>query len=362
MASRIHANPPFLPPQQRNLKHLLMSPAATRAKFASCDLDEPQSPATPAGKRKGIWDDDCCSTALPTPGGPDSPSPWPSPAPGHWASSPVPAHGTPGSFRPQAPLATFVPSDLAGCLEMDFVDAMVLRLPPVPEGSGKPGCLGDSDMVFSPDSWSSMTPPPLWNPVVPLADFEMQLTPPASPLVSSREVVFATPHKPVSNRSPRAPCKATVPRLLSALQCWDLGGVRQALQDDPECAQFPFWEHALEPPLCAAVRLGCGPEIIELLIDHGAAVNALDAKGYAPLDILKADTCRWGSVPFSNEYVDGGRIIDLLTQAGAKEGTSRGEDNDETSEDTVFAGEVQRMPLPAMPEFYSQSSVPRKLF
>jgi len=330
-------------------------------KFVSCDSDEPQSPATPAGKRKGIWDEDCCSTALPSPwAGPDSPSPWPSPAPGHWASSPVPAHGTPGSFRPQASVTTFVPSDLAGCLEMDFVDAMNLRLPPVPEGSVKPGCQGDSDMVFSPDSWSPMTPPPLWNPVAPLANSEMQLTPPASPLVSSRDVVLATPHKPVSNRSPRAPCKAVVPRLLSALQCWDVDGVRQALDVDPECAQFPFWEHALEPPLCAAVRLGCGPEIIELLLAHDAAVNALDGKGRTPIDILKADTCRWGSVPFNEEFVDGSRIVDLLIQAGAKERTSTGEHDGDG--ETVSAEEVHRTPLPVMPQFYSQSSVPRKLF
>jgi hypothetical protein len=241
---------------------------------------------------------------------------------------------------------------------MDFVDAMVLRLPPVPEGSGNPG---DTDVVFSPGSWSSMTPPPLWNPVSPLADAEMLLTPPASPLVNSRDVVFETPIKPVSIRSPRAPCKAAVPRLLSALQCWDLGGVRQALEVDPECAQFPFWEHALEPPLCAAVRLGCGPEIIELLITHGAAVNAVDAKGRAPLDILKADACRWGSVPFNDNVVNGDRIIDLLTQAGAKESISESKD-DEEIEDRGLAGEVRRSPLPTMPEFYSPSSVPRKLF
>jgi len=175
------------------------------------------------------------------------------------------------------------------------------------------------------------------------------------------DVVFATPIKPVSTRSPRAPCKAAMPRLLAALQCWDLGGVRQALEDDPECAQFPFWEHALEPPLCAAVRLGCGPEIIELLINHGAAVNAVDAKGRAPLDIVKADTCRWGSVPFNDDFVNGGRITDLLTQAGAKENISQSNDDAE-NQDTGLAGEVRRTPLPTMPEFYSQSSVPRKLF
>jgi len=117
----------------------------------------------------------------------------------------------------------------------------------------------------------------------------------------------------------------------------------------------------MEPPLCAAVRLGCGPEIIELLLAHGAAVDAPDAKGRGPLDILKADTCRWGSVPFNDKFVDGGRIVDLLTQAGAKERTSRDED-DEESEETAFPGETRMKPLPAMPEFYSQSSVPRKLF
>jgi len=148
--------------------------------------------------------------------------------------------------------------------------------------------------------------------------------------------------------------------LLAALQCWDLGGVRQALEEDSECAQFPFWEHALEPPLCAAVRLGCGPEIIELLIAHGAAVNAVDAKGRAPLDILKADTCRWGSVPFNDDFVNGGRIIDLLTQAGAKESISQSKD--EESEDAGLSGEIRRTPLPTMPEFYSQSTMPRKLF
>jgi len=356
-----------VPSQQRNLKNLeMLGPAvsaATRAKLLSCDSDEPMSPVTPAGKRKGTWEEDCCSTALPSPwAGPDSPSPWPSPTLGSWASSPLPARGTPGASRPQASVTTFVPSDLAGCLEMHFVDAMTLRLPPVPEGSMKQGCPGDSDIVFTPDSWSSMAPPPLWNPVAPLADSEMQLTPPASPLVCSRDVVLATPHKPVSIRSPQAPCKPVAPRLLSALQCWDFGGVREALEADPECAQFPFWEHALEPPLCAAVRLGCGLEIIELLIAHGAAVNTLDAKGQSALDILKADTCRWGSVPFNDDLVDGGRIADLLTQAGAKECTSRGDNSGEESDETVLAGEVARALLPAMPQFQSRSAVPRQLF
>lgn len=361
MASLIHAAPPPLAlANNRNLKNLeMLNPALMQTKLMQGDSDEPLSPATPAGKRKATWDSPCCSTALPSPwAGPDSPSPWPSPAPGSWAS-PVAAHGTPGSFRPQAHLscATFVPSDLTGCLEMDFVEAMALRLPPVPEGTMRPDSPGDSDVVFmSPDSWNSMTPPPIWSPVAPIVDSEMQVTPPASPLASSRDVAPVTPFKPVRYRSPGAPCKAAVPRLLSALQCWDLAGVQQALENDPDCAQFPFWEHALEPPLCAAVRLGCGPEIIELLLAHGAAVNAVDAKGRAPFSILKADACRWGSVPFSDEPADGGRIADLLNKAGADE-TTGGE-----MEETSFAGGDHRTPLPAMPQFYSRSDTARKLF
>lgn len=164
------------------------------------------------------------------------------------------------------------------------------------------------------------------------------------------------------SRSPRAPRKAVLPPLLSALQCWDVVGVRQALETDRECAQFPFWEHGLEPPLCAAVRLGCGPEIIELLVDHGAAVNSVDSKGRGPLDILRADTCRWGSVPFNDEFVDGGRIADLLTQAGAKEFTSTVEHDGEEIEGTALDGEVHGTPLPAMPQFCSGPAQPRRLF
>jgi len=363
------APPSLALPNQRQLlrKNLeALNPAAMmQAKLMKFESsDEPRSPATPAGKRKGTWDEDNCSTALPSPwaGGPDSPSPWCSPASGGWAHSPAPAHGTPGSFRPQAvPLATFVPSDLAGCLEMDFVEAMALRLPPVPEGSMRPGSPSDSEMVFSPDSWNSMAPPPIWTPAAaPIVDFEMQFTPPSSPTATLRDVAPFTPLKPVQFRSPGAPCKAAMPRLLSALQCCDEAGVRQALENDPDCAQFPFWEHALEPPLCAAVRLGCGEGIINLLLAHGAAVDAVDAKGRTPLVILKADTCRWGSMPHNAELVDGGRIAALLTEAGAQESSET--ENVALHGEETFVGEGYRTPLPAMPQFYSRSAAPRKLF
>jgi len=148
-----------------------------------------------------------------------------------------------------------------------------------------------------------------------------------------------------------------------ALQCWNVEGVHQALAEDPEAAQFPFWEHGLEQPLCAAVRLGCGPQIIKLLIENGAAVNAVDAKGRTPLSILKSDTCRWGALPFNDERVDAGCIAKILVDAGAQE-SPVSEDEDTTAsegEDTIFVCNDRMSGLPPMPDFYSLSSTACKL-
>jgi len=116
----------------------------------------------------------------------------------------------------------------------------------------------------------------------------------------------------------------------------------------------------MEQPLCAAVRLGCGPQIIKLLLDHGATVNAIDAKGRTPLSILKSDTCRWGALPFND---DGGCIERMLIQAGAQESAvSEGEDTTASEgEDTIFVCNGDMSALPPMPEFFSLSSTACKL-
>jgi len=188
----------------------------------------------------------------------------------------------------------------------------------------------------------------------------MLLTPPASPKQRLRDLVPETPLRPVRARSPQAPRKAQLPPLMWALQCWHLEGVRQSLEEDPEAAQFPFWEHGLEQPLCAAVRLGCGPQIIKLLLEHGAAVNAVDAKGRTPLSILKSDNCRWGALPLND---DGACIENMLLQAGAQESTVS-DDADTTAsegEDTIFVCNGDMSALPPMPEFFSLSSTACKL-
>jgi len=116
----------------------------------------------------------------------------------------------------------------------------------------------------------------------------------------------------------------------------------------------------MEQPLCAAVRLGCGPPIIKLLIDHGAAVNAVDAKGRSPLSILKSDNCRWAALP---SHDDGGCIERMLVQAGAQESAvSEGENTTASEgEDTIFVRNGDMSALPPMPEFFSLSSSACKL-
>jgi len=116
----------------------------------------------------------------------------------------------------------------------------------------------------------------------------------------------------------------------------------------------------MEQPLCAAVRLGCGPAIIKLLLDHGASVNAVDAKGRTPLSILKSDSFRWGAPPLNDDW---GRIENMLVEAGAQESTVS--DSEETTasegEDTIFSCNGDMSALPPMPEFYSLSTTACKL-
>lgn len=62
--------------------------------------------------------------------------------------------------------------------------------------------------------------------------------------------------------------------------------VRAALAEEPEAALLPFLDHFFEPPLCLAARSGCGPEVLRLLLEHGAVVNMVDVNGCSPLFIL----------------------------------------------------------------------------
>lgn len=49
---------------------------------------------------------------------------------------------------------------------------------------------------------------------------------------------------------------------------------------------MPLLEHAMDPPLCVALRLGCSEEIVSLLLEHGAATCWADSQGLEPLHLL----------------------------------------------------------------------------
>jgi hypothetical protein len=66
--------------------------------------------------------------------------------------------------------------------------------------------------------------------------------------------------------------------------------VFRVLVKKPEAASTVFFDHDWEPPLCCAVRINCGADIVELLIKHGADVNATDMHGRTPLTILSSST------------------------------------------------------------------------
>lgn len=78
-----------------------------------------------------------------------------------------------------------------------------------------------------------------------------------------------------------------MPLLMRALRENSMALAQDAIMADPTVAQFPFWEHGIEPPLCFAVRHKCKSELIALLLQNGADIDAKNIRRQSPLDILK---------------------------------------------------------------------------
>ena len=85
------------------------------------------------------------------------------------------------------------------------------------------------------------------------------------------------------------------------------------------CLAFPFWDHDVEPPLCAAVRLGNSPEIVRCLLEGRASVEHVNVLGRTPLEVL--NDVRTGSLGspsgYARDLVAANAITDLFLQAGA---------------------------------------------
>ena len=76
--------------------------------------------------------------------------------------------------------------------------------------------------------------------------------------------------------------------LLFALDRRSTAEVQRALAADPQAADEPFFEHNCEPPLCAAIRLRCNTQIVEILVTHGADIDALNVHSRTPLQELRS--------------------------------------------------------------------------
>lgn len=98
--------------------------------------------------------------------------------------------------------------------------------------------------------------------------------------------------------------------LLAALQKNSVEDTRIACEANSDAATLPFFDHNFEPPLCAAARLQCSPDVVTLLLQYGADVHKCDVHGKGPLAVLLNQS---GMVPHRRE------LADILREAGADE-------------------------------------------
>lgn len=132
------------------------------------------------------------------------------------------------------------------------------------------------------------------------ADVVVDQTPPATPRMS-----------PESPRTPRVMAPRTTtppplvptwklpkPPLLRALELKSVEQVHAVLQNSPDVVKEPFWEHDVEPPLCAAVRLRCSASILKLLLNSGANPEDRDRRGRTPYEMVELEqTATWEMAP-----------------------------------------------------------------
>jgi hypothetical protein len=167
----------------------------------------------------------------------------------------------------------------------------------------------------------------------PDAKTQISDTPPGTPKTPPR----SRKPFPDSPRPPPAPHMAPMPPLMKVLcraagsqvNSTEMEALRSALESDPESAQFPFFDHDVEPPLCCAIRLDCSKDVVELLIQYDADVNAEDCCGQTPLALLCKQYSRVENTPWNRLFSDAHaahhheqqrrrlELAEVLLQAGA---------------------------------------------
>jgi len=97
---------------------------------------------------------------------------------------------------------------------------------------------------------------------------------PPAPTWRPAGVAFANDFMDLSAQLGRALCKNSTT------------DIQHILDADPDMASMPISMPKMELPICAAVRLQCDLEVIELLLDRGAKVNMVNSYGQNPLSVL----------------------------------------------------------------------------
>eukprot|EP00440_Ansanella_granifera_P012575 gb/GFBE01013666.1/.p1 GENE.gb/GFBE01013666.1/~~gb/GFBE01013666.1/.p1 ORF type:complete len:387 (+),score=71.87 gb/GFBE01013666.1/:1-1161(+) len=291
---------------------------------------------------RNFYDDDQCSTAAPSPAltaGFGSPAPWDSPVSakmprsrkGSLSQSGLPTiHSCSDFLRDLDATMSEMPPPL---FDFEMMAGMGRPLTPMVE-SELPGC-------FASPPKTPQTPggvlEGMESPLSAMTAFSKNLTTCDSPVLTPRKEKETAPTPttpPPAARSlvpPGAPArKRDMPPLMRALYTTGPGSitaVQAALNDDPQAALLPFWEHDLEPPLCLAVRVGCDAEVITMLIQAGADVTAQDRKGRSPMNILGSrmqrfdfampDMAVFGGMDLEAEKTRDRSIEQALLEAGA---------------------------------------------
>lgn len=87
--------------------------------------------------------------------------------------------------------------------------------------------------------------------------------------------------------------------LSKALRANSLEAVRRALVEDPQAAARPMPCSQL-PPVVAAIRYACSPQVLCVLLQSGADADAISSEGWTPLDLIarvRIATPRVASLP-----------------------------------------------------------------
>lgn len=173
-------------------------------------------------------------------------------------------------------------------------------IPPslVPSESMKNGTRANSSLPAFPPSPAALSPAAFGLTAPGGLPRQLTETPPRPSAALSADVSdalsnnYTTPESATLAKSqttppPMPPAQPRRTSLRAAICAGSADRVKAAIQQDPDASWSPFIEQgAAEPPLCCAARLQRGEDVLSLLLQSGAKVNAQDHRGQSALLVL----------------------------------------------------------------------------